>query len=66
MPYVAYLNLEGMRNITDKALEYVGRLCPRLRTINITGCLSVSDDGVAQVRYAKKSPLSTSEEPYNP
>ena len=49
MPYITYLNLEGMRDISDKAMEYIGRLTPRLKTINITGCVSVSDDGIAQL-----------------
>jgi hypothetical protein len=42
MPAITELNLIGMLNLTDKALEFVGRLCPRLKRIDLTGCVRIS------------------------
>jgi hypothetical protein len=32
-----------------RSLEYIGRLCPALMSLDVTGCVSLTDDGISHV-----------------
>ncbi|MQM17773.1 hypothetical protein Taro_050750 [Colocasia esculenta] len=52
------LTLEGCEGVTDRSLRMIGRLCPALVELDLSGCRRITDGGVAGLLASGGHPVA--------
>ncbi|KAJ5174941.1 uncharacterized protein N7482_000818 [Penicillium canariense] len=48
-PRLEYINVSGLKNVTNSAMKIIAQSCPLLETLNISWCNNVNTNGILRV-----------------